>query len=166
MKQVILLRHAKASLGELGMNDWDRPLNERGRNDRDVMAAALQSHKWLPDVVLCSSARRTVETLAAFLPACNPQHATIIITRDLYNAGVPTLLHAIQKLPETQSSVLVIAHNPGLTYFANALSDAAIDNLPTSGLFVIEFPVASWSAINDPGRMVAFLSPKLLAQKA
>lgn len=166
MKQVILLRHAKASLGEFGMSDWDRPLSERGRNDREIMAAALQAHKWLPDAVLCSSARRTVETLTAFLPVCNPQHVAVTITRDLYNATEQTLLRSIQNITEDAACVLVIAHNPGLTYLANTMSDVTIDNLPTSGLFAIEFPVASWRAIDSPGRMVAFWSPKLLAQKA
>ena len=61
-RQLLLLRHAKAVIGEAGMEDFDRPLAERGRKAAGVMGRYLAEHDLVPDLALCSPARRTRET--------------------------------------------------------------------------------------------------------
>ena len=68
MKTLFLLRHAKSSWSEPGLADFNRPLNERGRRAAPLIARYLAHCDLLPDLILCSAALRTRETLALMLP--------------------------------------------------------------------------------------------------
>ena len=72
MKSLYLLRHAKSSWKELGLNDHDRPLNKRGRQAAKIMATFLRRSEITPDVVICSTATRAKETLDPIVKAINP----------------------------------------------------------------------------------------------
>ena len=63
MSRLFLLRHAKAGWAEPGMRDFDRPLEPLGRTDADAIGAAMRASAYIPDLVLCSTAKRARETL-------------------------------------------------------------------------------------------------------
>ena len=63
MKKVILLRHAKSSWDNPGLDDHDRPLNKRGRAASPVIGEWLTRKQHVPDAILCSTAVRARETL-------------------------------------------------------------------------------------------------------
>ena len=163
MKTILLLRHAKSDWGDRDMADIDRPLNRRGQAAAPVMAAWIAEHGLSPDLVLCSTARRTRETLALVRPALTGD-VPEVLDEALYLAEVPVLLARLRGLDDAVGTVLVIAHNPGLEDLAAKLSDFA-GTMPTAGLVVLRFDVASWKQVAPGGgKLHAFVTPKGLQQ--
>src|SRR4051794_21636581 len=66
-RQLFVLRHAKSSWDDPDVEDFDRPLAPRGQRDAAGMAGQLAAAGPAPELILCSPARRTRETLAAVL---------------------------------------------------------------------------------------------------
>jgi phosphohistidine phosphatase len=172
MRQLLLLRHAKSSWDDASMPDRDRPLNARGRSSAAVMRQAMRELGLIPDVVLVSTARRTQETLEALEPW---DDAPLIEPMDsLYLANPIQLIAALHGVPETVRSVLLIGHNPGLHDLAVSLAGprtmasgteaarALAAGFPTGAL--AEFVVAGswWDLREGGGRLVRFLTPKML----
>jgi phosphohistidine phosphatase len=169
MRQLLLLRHAKSSWDDAALPDRDRPLNARGRRCAAVMRQALPKLGRAPDVVLVSTSRRTLETLDALEPW---DDTPLIEPMDsLYLANPMQLLAALHGVAETVRSVMLIAHNPGLHDLALSLSGprtgtaaerALAEGFPTGAL--AEFVVAgSWWDLRDGGgRLVRFLTPRML----
>jgi phosphohistidine phosphatase len=169
MRQLLLLRHAKSSWDDPRLSDHARPINARGRRNAEAMAVAMRELGLLPDVVLVSSARRTLQTLEAIGPL---EGSPLIEPMDaLYLAPWPTLLDTLRDVRETARSVLLIGHNPGLHELAMALAGAAgmaaggemamrlAAAYPTAAL--TEFSVAvPWRRIEPGGgRLLRFLTP-------
>ena len=114
MKTLFLLRHAKSSWSEPGLADFNRPLNERGRRAAPLIARYLAHCGLLPDLILCSAAQRTRETLALMLPGGLACDAVLRIESGLYGADAATLLRRLKRIETEVDCVLLIAHNPGL----------------------------------------------------
>lgn len=176
MRQLLLFRHAKSSWDDARLTDHARPLNTRGRKAADAMAAEMRELGLAPDVVLVSSARRTLQTLEALQPLEGPP--IIEVMDDLYLAPWPAMLDVLRRLPQTARSAMVIGHNPGLHDLALALmgpagaamGSAAAQRLaagfPTGAL--AEFTLAApWGQIGEgSGRLVRFLAPRDLPEVA
>ncbi len=173
MRQLLLLRHAKSSWDDPGLPDHARPLNARGRRSAVAMAEAMRELGLSPDIVLVSSARRTLQTLEALTPF---EDGALIEPMDaLYLAPWTQLLAELQRAPETARSLLLIGHNPGLHDLAMALADPAslarrgaeakrlAEGYPTGAL--AEFTIASpWRQLQPGGaRLVRFLAPRDLS---
>lgn len=168
MPRLLLLRHAKSAWDEVSTDDFDRPLARRGRDAAPVMGSHIAVHDFAPEKILCSSARRTRETLAALLPYLDDD-ADIHLTRDLYLAGEDRMIDQIRAHGGNAVTLLVIGHNPGLQETALALigeeagpiRDAIAEKFPTAGLVVIDFPATKWVDIEPrTGKAVAFLKPR------
>ena len=176
MRQLLLLRHAKSSWDDPVLSDHARPLNARGRRAAAAMAGAMRDLGLQPDLVLVSSARRTLQTLEALTPF--DDNALIEPMDALYLAPASLLMEGLRKVPETVRSVLVIGHNPGLHDFALALAGEAAsvpggaaakrlaEGFPTAAL--AEFTIAApWRAVAEgSGRLVRLLSPRDLLDEA
>ncbi|MFL5847895.1 MAG: SixA phosphatase family protein, partial [Solirubrobacteraceae bacterium] len=113
MRRLFLLRHAKSSWKDRELADHDRPLAPRGRRATKLIAEHLRQQSVMPAVVLCSSARRTLETLERISPALG-EEVSVHIERELYAASEQSLLERLRGLEDGVESVLVIGHNPGL----------------------------------------------------
>ncbi len=172
MKTLYLLRHAKSSWGDSTLADHDRPLNSRGRRAAPLIGAFLREQGHVPDLVLCSTATRTRETLAFLLEELGVEPA-IDWDGDLYLAGPRQMLDLLGALPDTVESVLMIGHNPGTAILAEALcaeGDAAGLDLmrtkfPTAGLAIIHLEVDRWEETQgDCGRLLSFTRPSDLAR--
>jgi phosphohistidine phosphatase len=172
MRQLLLLRHAKSSWDDPAMSDRDRPLNPRGRQSADFMRLAMRDLGLAPDVVLVSTARRTMETLEALEPW---DDTPLIEPMDsLYLANPMQLTAALHSVAETVRSVLLIGHNPGLHDLSMSLAGpramaiggaserALAAGFPTGAL--AEFVVAGswWDLREGSGRLVRFLTPRML----
>ncbi|MBL6455114.1 histidine phosphatase family protein [Belnapia sp. T6] len=170
MRQLLLLRHAKSSWDDPRLPDHARPLNARGKHAAVAMATAMRELGLSPDVVLVSSARRTLQTLEALTPF---EGGAIVEPMDaLYLAPWSRLLEELRQVPETARSLLLIGHNPGLHDLALALADQAVlarggpdgrrllEGYPTGAL--AEFTIASpWRQLEaGGGRLVRFLAPR------
>ena len=129
MKTLHLLRHAKSSWKQLGIDDHERPLSKRGRAAARAMARYMKRAGLLPDVVLCSTAVRARETLEPI--AKRLKLPKVLFERGIYEVPERTLWKYVQALPERTNSLLIVGHNPGLHEFALALADAeSVDRLP------------------------------------
>ena len=121
MKTIYLLRHAKSSWDDSSLDDFDRPLAKRGRRAASRMAAYLRDAGMIPDLVLCSTARRTLETWQHAAPALGTE-IPLQALDGLYHGAPGDLLAALRRLPAEAGSVLLIAHSPGLEQLALRLA--------------------------------------------
>ena len=172
MLRLLLLRHAKAEQ-DSGEGDFARALTARGRDDAVKMGHALDTHAYIPDLVLCSPAKRTVETweLAEAELAKTPR---VEFLKSLYLASPRKIFDAI--VAQGVSTLMVVGHNPGMEDIADRLSRkpqskaeaehraAMRDKFPTCALAVLDFDAAAWSAIEPgTGLLSDFLRPRDLS---
>ncbi len=172
MRQLLLLRHAKSAWDDASMPDRDRPLNARGRRSVAAMRQAMRELGLAPDVVLVSTARRTMETLAALEPWDDSPLGEPMDS--LYLANPMQLTAALHGVAETVRSVLLIGHNPGLHDLALSLAGdramaggggserALAEGFPTGALAEFVVPGAWWDLRAGGGRLVRFLTPRML----
>ena len=170
MKRLLLLRHAK-SLRDVAVNDKERPLNDRGRRDAPRMGGYMHHKGYVPDLVLCSSARRTVETWQAIVPEFDAAVDTRFVDA-LYLATARNILRVVAGVCSGKT-VLAIGHNPGMEECARVLArepetererERLADlkaKFPTCALAAFEFDIQTWDDI-APGRgaLVDFAKPK------
>ncbi len=165
----ILMRHAKSDWDTPASGDFERPLNDRGRNAATAIGSWLAANNYQPELVLCSAAIRTRQTWQ-LVSAAFPQAPKGDMSRSLYLAAPETMF---QELSEVQDAVTVmmIAHNPGSAILANAIADQApaharFDDYPTAATTVFEFKAADWAEIKPgAGQVINFVVPRDLATK-
>lgn len=165
MRTVLLLRHAKSSWADPGMADADRPLAPRGRRAAAKIAEHLRGHE-PPAQVLCSSARRTRETLDLIAPALG-DGCERLIEDGLYGASASELLERLRRVPDSVASVLVIAHNPAIHDLAATLAGRGValtqlrEGFPTAALAVLRCDADGWRDVG-PGdaEVVDFVVPR------
>ncbi|MDE2005527.1 MAG: histidine phosphatase family protein [Rhodospirillales bacterium] len=167
MRQLLLLRHAKAVPAKPGQPDQDRPLAPRGERDAAALRARLAALGLVPDLILVSPARRTRETLAALEPW--DETPLVETVEPLYLADAPGLTATLAEVADTVRSVLVIGHNPGLHLLAAELAagtrtEAArriAERFPTAALAEFALP-GPWSRLAG-ARLTRLLLPEDLA---
>jgi phosphohistidine phosphatase len=170
VSELYLLRHAKAAPPEEAAGDRERPLEQRGRRAAQAVAAWIAERRLSPELVLCSPALRTRQTLDLVAPAF-ARPPRIRIEEALYLATAPQLLARLRQLPETASSVMLVGHNPGLYELSHLLADATTGPLvarlaafPTGALASYAITTA-WPALDRRcARLVAVALPKDLAR--
>lgn len=160
---LILTRHAKSSWHDPTLEDFDRPLNGRGRRSADAVGAWLAEQDLVPEEVLVSGARRTVDTwsgIAAHMPRTAPMRGEPA----LYHASAPAMLGVLRTA--NAPLVMLIGHNPGMAEFAGRIvaeapADPRFSDYPTAATTVIQFPVRSWREVDwGQGQVLAFLAPR------
>ena len=144
MKHLILVRHAKSDWGNASLSDFDRPLNERGKHDAPLMAERLKDKKIAIDAFVASPAKRAAKTAKFFAEAFKKGKEDIVFKEELYLASTDIFFEVMEKLPADWNSVAVFSHNEGITDFANQLTNARIDNIPTCGVFAVKIDCDNW----------------------
>lgn len=161
--RLILTRHAKSSWASPTMDDHARPLNRRGESSAKAIGAWLAAEGYVPELALVSSATRTRETWALIAEAFDPVPEARFVDA-LYHAEPNTLLQQLHAA-EAQS-VMMIAHNPGIAFFAQGLvaalpGDARFERYPTGATAVIEFDAPGWGSVTwTTGRVTALAFPR------
>ena len=171
MKRLAVLRHAKSSWADPGMEDFDRPLNDRGRKAARLVGGELERRALRFDLVLASTAARVRETLAG-LQETYALGGAIRFEPRIYEAGGRTLDELVGGLPDACDSVLLVGHNPGLHELLLDLTDRdgrghrdrVREGYPTGALAIVELPVKAWSEVKSgSGEMVELILPRDLA---
>jgi len=167
VKKLYLLRHAKAAAAAVGDADRERPLTERGQRAARALARWMAEKRLEPELILCSSATRTRQTLALILPSF--ARARQVLYEDaLYLADARGLLARLRQVPASVASVLLVGHNPGLEELAAQLAGGSRrlgDGLPTGALVVFEL-AADWDEAGDKAaRFVGLVTPKELGRE-
>ena len=168
MKTLYLYRHAKSSWKDPTLADFERPLKGRGRRAAKSMAAYMAEHRLVPDIIVCSSAQRTRETLAMLRDALG-RDIPASIDDALYMASAADLLRQVQDLDDGLASAMFIGHNPGLHDLALGLTGGGEpepwnrmrSKFPTAALAVLACPGQRWRAIKPLGATLkAFVCPR------
>lgn len=144
MKSLIIIRHAKSSWDFSTLNDFDRPLNERGHRDAPMMAKRLLDKKIAIDAFISSTAKRAFTTAVYFAEAYDVKEKHIIKVPELYHAAPAVFYDVIKTVDDNLNTIALFSHNPGITDFVNQLTDVRLDNMPTCGVFAITIKTESW----------------------
>jgi phosphohistidine phosphatase len=172
VKRLLLLRHAKAVPGGAKIDDHGRSLAERGRSDAPKMGHYMSERRLLPELVLCSTSARTVETAALALGEFRKNPAVEYLEA-LYLAEPEAIVAMLQRLPDDAKSVCVIGHNPGLEECAATLArdpitrkekdvfDQIEEKFPTCALVVLDLEARRWRDLEPgTGALVEFVRPR------
>jgi phosphohistidine phosphatase len=170
MLTLSLLRHAKSSWDNPGLKDFDRPLAKRGAVSAPRMGAFMAQNGIAPELILCSPAVRTRQTLDLVLPHLSAM-PTVEYEEELYLAPAKGLLARVRKIKAKVHHVMIVGHDPGMQELAVELAgtgdaealQALGRKFPTAGLAVIRFKAREWGKIGPGrGRLKLFMTPKAL----
>ena len=175
MKRLSLLRHAKSSWGDPGQRDFDRPLNARGREAAPLIGAYMAKSDLVPDVIMCSTAARTRETLALLLPRLQAE-PIVEFRDDFYLAEPRVMMTAVQQADPQALHILIIAHNPGLEMLAMRLTDPEQSDIAALARIAEKYPTAALASFVGPdawvdfgkstGALDLFVTPKELVRES
>lgn len=150
MKTILLIRHAKSSWENFSVSDEDRPLNERGKKNAPEMARRLLKKDIRIDAFISSPAKRARATAEYFAEEYGVSKKKIILVPELYMASNAAFISTIRNAPEDAKTIALFSHNNGITEFANTLSDARIDEMPTCAVFAVHADIDDWHSF-QPG---------------
>lgn len=163
MKTLTIVRHAKSSWKDASLRDRDRPLNKRGKRDAPEMGRRIDEAGIRPSLILSSPAVRAWKTAKAVAEAINYPLEFLQKEDALYLASVERMLDVLVAQDNRFNNIMLVAHNPGLTEFANFLVPGLTNNLPTAGVVSVEIDQDDWSLYERPEtRLVLHDWPKRL----
>jgi phosphohistidine phosphatase len=170
--QLFVLRHAKSSWDDPGLDDHDRPLSSRGRRAVKLLDAHVRASGIRPALILCSSSRRTQETLQGVVPG-----GEAVIEPALYRATAADLVERLRQVPDETESVMVIGHNPAAQQLVLRLArpgdgptsaelELTRTKFPTGALATLTLDVP-WSRLADgAAQLTALVRPRDLHQRS
>jgi phosphohistidine phosphatase len=162
-RMLYVLRHAKSSWDDPTLDDQRRPLSSRGRRAAKALAEHLRDRDIAPELVLCSPARRTLETYERAKPA-----GELKVETELYDASAKDLLHRLRRIPGDVGSVMLIGHNPALQLLilklsvdnGGATAEAVERKFPTGALASLRV-TAPWAELGSgTAELVELVRPK------
>jgi phosphohistidine phosphatase len=159
MKTLILVRHAKSSWDDITQKDIERPLNERGKKDAPEMAKRLKERDIKIDLFVTSPAKRAKKTAKLFAEEFKSED--VQMADDLYDPSMEDFTKTVKLLPDDKNTIAIFSHNPGITQFANSLSNVKVDDLPTCAAFAVSSEGDSWKTfLDDEKKFLFFDYPK------
>jgi phosphohistidine phosphatase len=164
MKTVLILRHAKSSWKHPELDDHDRPLNKRGKQDAPRIGALMRKEDLLPDLILSSTARRAQATAESVVEASGYE-GEVFYAHELYAAGPEAYLEALSAVDDEKACVMVVGHNPGLEELLQELTGDG-EHLPTGALARVELDVQIWRELAGEacarpcGRLTGMWTPR------
>jgi phosphohistidine phosphatase len=164
MKKLLLLRHAKSSWEDSSLPDFERPLNERGRRAAPLVGKYMREQGLRPDVVLCSPAKRTRETIALVLKAAGIE-TELRYDERIYEASAMRLIEIVSQIEDEKTDAMLVGHNPGMENLLERLTGVT-ERMPTAALARISLNADKWrEAAMMGGRLEWFVKAKELAKR-
>lgn len=159
MKRLYLIRHAKSDWSNPALDDYDRPLNKRGKKNAPKIGEYFNKKGIYPDLIISSPAYRARCTALKIAKKINYIEA-IEFNEHLYEASLRTILEIVNFIKDVNDDVFIIGHNPSLNVLAFYLLGFN-ENIPTSGILQIKFNCNSWREIKKSNaKLVSFEYPK------
>lgn len=158
MKRLVLVRHGKSSW-KYDLPDEERPLKKRGYRDGKLVTDFFLEFYKAPAVLWSSPAVRAHETAKIFKKKLQVPDDAFMIKDELYTFEAAQLLKTIRTCDDEVQQLIVFGHNPAMTNVANRIGTRNYDNVPTTGLVVIDFKVERWEDIKN-GKTILDLFPK------
>lgn len=161
MKTLFLIRHAKSSWDDPSQNDFDRPLNDRGKKDAPKMAKRLSDKKINIEIFISSPAKRAKRTATYFIEEFGGKEKEIVINNILYEASPHAFFASVIEIDDRFDSAALFSHNPGITDFVNMLTEHKVPNMPTCAVFGVKADVTTWKDFKNADKeLVLFDYPK------
>ena len=164
---LVLTRHAKSSWSDSTLDDFDRPLNNRGRRSATAIGQWLNKTGHIPAEIVLSGARRTLDTWARIAPEL-PDRAAMRSEPALYHASSGSIMAVLRGL--SAPSAMIIGHNPGIAEFAERIVSAPpshprFADFPTCATAVITFGHSAWREVDwGEGTLIDFVLPRELLE--
>lgn len=163
MKFLYLIRHAKSSWENPSQTDFDRTLNERGLKDAPRMANLLKSKNVKPDCIISSPAVRAFTTALIFAKQFDYEESKILSEDNIYEASTRDLTEIVQQINDEYETVFLFGHNPGISSFANLISNKPVADMSTCTIVGLEIDTDSWSKLERySGKTILYEYPKKL----
>jgi len=143
-----IVRHGKALQDYRSLRDFDRPLIEKGIVNNEAVAKQLYAKYPTPDLIISSHAARALHTAHIFARVMGYPHNRVQVDESLYMEGENAIHNIIKSLSDEIESVMIVGHNPNVTYLANTYAGRMIGHISTSGVITICFETDRWSQID------------------
>jgi phosphohistidine phosphatase len=161
MRELCLVRHAKSSWKYPKLDDFERPLNKRGRKNAPFMGKILHQLKFSPDLIITSPASRAAMTARTFAFEIKYPLDRIQYLASVYESNERNLIQLLREVDDNIEKIMLVGHNPALTYLANNIGDYPISNIPTCGVYWVTLGINVWSGIKEnSGKLKYFEFPK------
>lgn len=177
MKYLTVLRHAKSSWDHPGLDDHDRPLNERGMLAAPAVTRFLMKTYFggegnaplmeAPQAITASTAQRALSTAQIALQTFGLAADALRLDSRLYLAAPDSVLEVVRGTEERLTHLVIVAHNPGLHDYCNKmLARASIPKLPTCSAVIMGLPHAYWGMADwQEAQLIAYVTPKALERR-
>lgn len=150
LKKIMVMRHAKSSWSEGSLKDFDRPLNIRGMKDAPRMGKYLKELGLVPDQFISSPALRAKQTIQKVSKELGVNSDKIIWDEDLYFRGSISYIHALKRVNDQSSVVLIAGHYPMVSDVVSTLIGREITNhFSTATIACVEVTIESWDDLEE-----------------
>ena len=148
MKQITIIRHGDSSFMKNNDHDRFRPLSQEGKKECIELAEYLSQNKMLPEKIICSDAKRTIDTSNIILEKTGWNPKLLYLDNNLYQANLEFLCELISKQSDLIEKIMLIGHNPGISNLCSKLNNSSI-YLSTSNCFTIKMENEFWDINGD-----------------
>ncbi len=155
MKTLIIARHGAFDHSDPQIADVDHPLNHHGHHQASETAGHFADLSIQPDLLVSSSAKRTIETAEIYAKKLGISSESIRIEENIFEAERAEILRVVQSFDDAAQTVILFGHHPGVTKLLHHLVDGGVEKMPLDSFSVLELPIESW-------RMVSFKKGALL----
>ncbi|WKN30464.1 histidine phosphatase family protein [Porifericola rhodea] len=160
VKNLFLVRHAEAAEAIAGIKDIERDLTAKGYRDAPRVGKYLFELNVSTDAMLSSSAQRARATAELMAEQLKYEQHKIAYVEELYNASVRSMLQIINEAKPHWNKLIVVAHNPSISYLAEYLSGEAIGNMVPAGMVNLSFEIDNWSEVSEGlGKLEKYVTP-------
>lgn len=165
-KELLLVRHAEARGTEVGRRDTERELSPRGYQDATRLGYYLYQRKQNIDLLLASTARRAQHTAEILTEQMHYEARRMHLSDKLYQASVRSMLEVINEQADEINCLMIVGHNPTLTYLTEYLTEEAISGIEPGGMFTLDITTDTWLEVTQHSAILtSYLGPDQLRQK-
>ena len=162
-REIFLIRHAQSNEKQGDQKDIERDLTSIGLQNATRMGINFNNKKLAPDIIISSPATRAFTTAQLMAEQINYEDTRIHLNDEIYNASIRTLLQVINQLKDQWQKVMIIGHNPSVSYLVEYLTGDEVGDMNTCGVAHMKFKVKLWSDIGEKtGSLVSYEYPDLL----
>lgn len=144
MKQIFVVRHAKASWMEDVTQDQQRPLDPEGVTNALKAGKLLAQEDLFPELILSSTAVRAKQTASLIADGLELPGFMVECKNALYNASAETILEVLKSIATDEKTIMIVAHNPGISNFLSLLTDGSSVNMGPCDIGILELDIDSW----------------------
>lgn len=163
MKTILLLRHGKSDWDANYVGDHQRPLSLRGEKAAAKVGRFLAKSSQVPELVLCSTALRTTQTLDYAMSAGEWENVSVVSDNTIYLASYEQLVSCIASVSDEIDRVMLVGHEPTTSLLAGQLIGGASIRFPTAAIARIDLNVEHWKSCRSGiGTLMWHVVPKML----